>query len=100
MEDAEEFDEKILLKNFNKPITAFRLGPKENIENRPIKLKFQDENEKSSFLKRTNTLRARQIFCRLDVAKETRDKEYQLMEKIRAPERKMITAIHNIVFAI
>ena len=83
MEDVENMMNKDLFKNFDKPITAFRLGQKADSRIRPIKLKFRDENEKWNFLKRANALRAEQIFCKLDVNKETRDKEYKLREQIR-----------------
>ena len=82
MEDVEEMMKKELFKNFDKPITAYRLGPKDSAKNRSIKLNFRDESEKWSFLKRSNTLRTEKIFCKLDLTKETRDKEYQLREKI------------------
>lgn len=84
MEDINELMQKTLFKNYDKPLKAFRLNQKEEGKIRPIKLFFKDEQAKWGFLKRVNaSLRSDNLFCKLDVNKETRNKEYQLREQIR-----------------
>ena len=69
----------------NKPLHAHRLGRKrENGSPRPITVLFANEQDKWEFLKRANSkLRSENIFCNVDVCKETRDKEYNLREELR-----------------
>lgn len=84
MQDVTNLMCKELFKNFNKPVQAVRLGPKTENKNRPIKLRFEDERSKWEFLKRVNhALRADSLFCKLDMNKETRDKEYTLRQQVK-----------------
>lgn len=69
-----------------KPVTAFRLGNKEQQGNRsrPIKVKFTDEKSKWDFVKRVNSnMRKENIFCKLDTPKEHRDREYALRQQVK-----------------
>jgi len=84
MEDIAELMQNSLFKNHDKPLKAFRLSQKDEGKTRPIKLTFKDEQTKWSFLKRVNHhLRADKIFCKLDVNKEIRNREYQLCKQMR-----------------
>jgi hypothetical protein len=85
MEQVEEILKAKLYLHCPKPIQAMRLGKKTGDRPRPIKIKFQDEATKWSFLKRTNSKETRSpgVFCKVDASKEVRDEEYRLREKMR-----------------
>ena len=84
MEDIAVLMQNTLFKNYDKPLKAFRLNQREEGKVRPIKLVFKDEEAKWGFLKRVNhNLRSKNMFCKLDVNKETRNKEYLLREQVR-----------------
>jgi len=84
MEDITELMQNSLFKNYDKPLKAFRISQKDEGKIRPINLTFKDEQTKWSFLKRVNHhLRADKMFCKLDVNKEIRNREYQLREQMR-----------------
>lgn len=85
IEDIKELMTKELFKNFSEPVQTNRLGPKISGKNRPVKMRFADEKAKWDFLKRVNhSLRGEAIFCKLDVKKEVRDREFILREQVRA----------------
>lgn len=81
----EEMLKNECFKHINKPIQSFWLGKaKEDSKQRPVKVKFEDENSKWDFVKRVNSaLRTGGFFCKLDSNKETRDAEYTLRQQMR-----------------
>ena len=88
LDQVEELMKKDFYKNHSKPTEAIRLGRKQEDKTRPIKVSFKNETDKWEFLKRTNSsLRPDNIFCKLDLCKQSREKEYVLREQIRALKR-------------
>ena len=75
---------KEFFKQHNKPVNAIWLGQKTPDKVRPIKLKFTQEKYKWEVLTRANSvLRNDKIFCKLDLSKQARDKEYSLRQQLR-----------------
>ncbi len=84
MNQIDELMTKEIFKSHSKPIQATRLGRKTSEKARPIKVRFSDEKSKWDFLKRVNSsLRSENIFCKLDLCQQTREKEFALREQIR-----------------
>jgi hypothetical protein len=85
MEQVENLMKKELFKDHNRPLQATRLGRKTPEKPRPIKLRFNNEKDKWEFLKRVNfSLREEQIFCKLDLSQQSRNKEFELRQRLRA----------------
>ena len=54
-------------------------------QRRPIKVRFEDETSKWKFLKRfaNDTLKSRNIYCKLDESEEVRRQQYNLRKEVR-----------------
>jgi hypothetical protein len=72
----------------SEPIQAMRLGKKteDQVQKRPIKVRFDDEQSKWEFIKRFNNhaLREKQIFCKLDESQAVRNQQFQLRQEVRS----------------
>lgn len=80
-----ELAEQQSFQHNKRPLKVMRLGQHTEGKTRPIKMEFCDEEGKWEFLKRVNsTLRGDHIFCKLDISKEMRDKEYATRKELRA----------------
>ena len=87
----------VCFQHIKTPINMLRLGNKVEGKKRPVKLEFVDETSKWEFLKRANaTMRSSNIFCKLDVSRETRDREYVLRQEVR----KLKETHHDAVYRI
>ena len=64
------------------PIESTRLGKKKE-QPRPIKVRFNNEQEKWQFVKRVNAMKIDGVFCKLDSSKATRNDEWALRERVR-----------------
>lgn len=90
IEQVKQFMKREYFKYVNQPVAAIRLGNKNrgaggNNVRRPIKVIFENEGCKWDFIKRINSgeLRMENIFCKVDVSQEVRNKEWSLRDKIR-----------------
>ena len=101
MKQIDELMRRELFKDHNKPLQAIRLGNKTEDKPRPIKLRFNNEKDKWEFLKRANSgLRGENFFCKLDLSKQSRDREFSLRSKIRTlreenPDNNIMYRIRN-----
>lgn len=83
-DQVREFLQKDCFTTKISPTQSFRLGIKHDNKNRPIKVKFSEENSKWEFVKRVNhQLRGQGFFCKLDSTKEHRDLEYKLRQNLK-----------------
>jgi len=71
-----------------KIMNFYRLGGKVSGKARPIKLKFEDENQKWDFIKRINAEKIKGVFAKLDLPQSERNAEFALREKVRKIKEK------------